>query len=433
MKKFLLLGSLIAPLVTLANSPVASAAPPSGKVVVCHRTHSVKNPYVRITVAQSSVGNGNGKHGGNSHDQYSTVLFGSKPVPNVFNLSVSYTPATEKKWGDIISFTDTAGNTLTGTAGNVKGLNNTGIGAQIFNGTGLYAGLCKSRTPRDYYEIEVIEGGQPPADVLADMNEFDADEFTSAKSSCGGSFTGCDASKLGTPTADAPTTTVATATTVAGATVTTVKGAPTTTVAGTKSTVPGATATTVVATRKLKGKLWIDANRDGKKDASEKILAEYKVTVTADTGNSSTQTFNVTTDAEGNYEVANIPAGDWIVRPFALPSADYEKVFDTDSNLSSVDWVVKASVPATGETTADFATALSAAAIASGATETLGAIAVKSATVAPPAAPSTETTVVEGLESLPATGSTDILPIMWFAIFLLLVGSLIALRRRNFA
>lgn len=425
MKKYFLLASLITSFVSVAPSSVVSAAPPSGKVIVCHRTHSVKNPYVRITVAQNSVGNGNGKHGGNSHDQYSTVLFPSgKPNPNVFNLSVTYTPAPEKKWGDIIAFTDTAGNALTGNAAQVAGLNNTGIGAQIFNGTGSYAGLCKSRTPRDYYEIEVIEGGQPAADVLADMNEFDADEFTSAKSSCGGSFTGCAASTLGTPTADAPTTTIVTATTVAGTTATTV--------AVTGTTVKGATTTTVLATRKLKGKLWIDANRDGKKDATEKILSGYTVTVTADTGNSSTQTFTITTDAAGNYEIPNIPAGNWIVRPQALPSTNYEKVFDTDSNLSSADWVVKASIPSTGEATADFATALSAAAVASGAADTLGAAAVTTTTVvlAKSDRPSADTTTVK---SLPATGSSDMLPVMWSAICLLFVGSLIALRRRNFA
>lgn len=440
MKKYFLLASLITSLVSVAPSSVASAAPPSGKVIVCHRTHSVKNPYVRITVAQNSVGNGNGKHGGNSHDQYSTVLFPSgKPNPNVFNLSVTYTPAPEKKWGDIISFTDTAGNALTGNAAQVAGLNNTGIGAQIFNGTGLYTGLCKSRTPRDYYEIEVIEGGQPAADVLADMNEFDADEFTSAKSSCGGSFTGCAASTLGTPTADAPTTTIATSTTtvttpasVSGATTTTIAGATVTTVAVTGTTVKGATTTTVLATRKLKGKLWIDANRDGKKDATEKILSGYTVTVTADTGNSSTQSYTVTTDAAGNYEIPNIPAGNWIVRPLSLPSTNYEKVFDTDSNLSSADWVVKASIPSTGEATADFATALSAAAVASGATDTLGAAAVTTTTIelAASKAPNSITTSVK---SLPATGSSNILSVMWSAICLLLVGSLIALRRRTIA
>ncbi|MEY2768323.1 MAG: hypothetical protein RI912_1986, partial [Actinomycetota bacterium] len=70
-------GLAISAAAAVAN--LAQAAPPSGsdKVEICHRTHSVTNPYVRITVAQRSVGNGNGKHGGNSHDQYSTVLFPS--------------------------------------------------------------------------------------------------------------------------------------------------------------------------------------------------------------------------------------------------------------------------------------------------------------------------------------------------------------------
>ena len=178
---------------------------------------------------------------------------------------------------------------------------------------------------------------------------------------------------------------------------------PTTTVAGaTTTTVKGATtATTVAATRKLKGKLWIDTNRDGKKDTAEKVLANYTVTVKAGPGNSSTQTYTVTTDSAGNYEVDNIPAGNWIVTPAALPSANYEKVFDTDSNTTSADWVVTASVPATGEATADFATALSAAALASGATDTLGAVAVApTTTVAAAASTSSDTASA----SIPQTG-----------------------------
>lgn len=407
--------------VSTAQAPVASAvpspAPSSDKVVVCHRTHSVKNPYVRITVAQRSVGNGNGKHGGNSHDQYSTVLFpGGKPNPNVFNPAVTYTPAPEKKWGDIIASLDVSGNALSGNAALVAGLNNTGIGAQIFAGTGAYAGLCKTMTARDYYEVEVIEGGQNSGDVLADMNEFDSDEFASALSSCGGTFTGCPAATLGSPTAAAPTTT----TTVA-ATTTTVRGATTT-------TVKGATTTTTIVTRKLKGKLWIDANRDGKKDSSEKILSNYSVTVTAGTGNSSTQTYTVTTDSAGNYEISNIPAGNWVVRPAALPSANYEKVYDTDSNTTSADWVVTASVPATGEATADFATALSAAAVASGATDSLGATEVAVTTTTVAAAESSSGTASLTGDGLPTTGSGDTARIMWLAMVMVLAGTVIVRR-----
>lgn len=409
-------------MVSTAQAPVASAvpAPSSDKVVVCHRTHSVKNPYVRITVAQRSVGNGNGKHGGNSHDQYSTVLFpGGKPNPNVFNPSVTYTPAPEKKWGDIIASLDVSGNALSGNAALVAGLNNTGIGAQIFAGTGAYAGLCKTMTARDYYEVEVIEGGQNSGDVLADMNEFDSDEFASALSSCGGTFTGCPAATLGSPTAAAPTTT----TTVA-ATTTTVRGATTT-------TVKGATTTTTIVTRKLKGKLWIDANRDGKKDSSEKILSNYSVTVTAGTGNSSTQTYTVTTDSAGNYEISNIPAGNWVVRPAALPSANYEKVYDTDSNTTSADWVVTASVPATGEATADFATALSAAAVASGATDSLGATEVAVTTTTVAAAESSSGTASLTGAGLPTTGSGDTARIMWLAMVMVLAGTVIVRRSRR--
>ena len=346
MKKFWPAFLAILSVLTVA-SPLrgASAAGNSDKVVICHRTHSVTNPYVRITVAQRSVGNGNGKHGGNSHDQYSTVLFpGGKPVPNVYNAAITYTPAPEKKWGDIISSTDVSGNALTGTATVVAGLNNTGIGALIFAGTGVHANKCRSMTAREFYDIETTEGGQTAADVLADMNEADSDEWAASLTACGGTFTGCAASTLG---ASVPATTSTTT-------------APTTTVA---------------ATRKLKGTLWIDANRDGKLGTTEKVLANYAVTVRAGAGNSSTQTYTVTTDASGNYEVSNLPAGNWIVTPAALPNANYEKVYDTDSGLVSADWSVVASVPSTGTATADFATAMTSAAVAAGAPDILGSTA----------------------------------------------------------
>ena len=113
----------------------------------------------------------------------------------------------------------------------------------------------------------------------------------------------------------------------------------------------------------------------GKLGTSEKVLANYAVTVRAGAGNSSTQTYTVTTDASGNYEVANLPAGNWIVTPAALPNANYEKVYDTDSGLVSADWSVVASVPSTGTVTADFATAMTSAAVAAGAPDILGSTA----------------------------------------------------------
>ena len=395
-------------LVGVANlgTDYVKAAPPanSNNVTICHRTHSVTNPYVRITVDQRSVGNANSKHGGGAHDYWASTVYGSKPNPNVFDPSKTY-PANDKKWGDIIATTDVSGNALTGSALNVAGLNNTGIGAQIYAGTGIYAGLCRTMNARDYYEVE-LAAGVPSADILADMNELDSPDFASTLSACGGTFTGCNPTTLGTPSI-----TIVTTTTVA----------PTT-------TVRGATTTTVAVTRKLKGTLWIDANRDGKKDSSEKVLSNYTVTIKAGTGNSSTQTYTVTTDSAGNYEVSNIPAGNWIVTPASLPSANYEKVYDSDSNTTSADWVVTASVPSTGTATADFATALSAAAIASGATDTLGAVAVATTTTVAAAASAGSSA---DSVSMPSTG-VELSGQMTLVASLLLVGGLLlAVRRRN--
>ena len=408
MKKILLSLAIVVPAVAVVVPQVAVAAPPanSNNVTICHRTHSVTNPYVRITVDQRSVGNANSKHGGGAHDYWASSLYASKPNPNVFNPAKTY-PANDKKWGDIIAFTDVSGNALTGSALNVAGLNNTGIGAQIYAGTGSYAGLCRTMNARDYYEVELAAGG-PPADILADMNELDSPDFASTLSACGGTFTGCNPTILGTTSITIVTTTTSSV-------------APTT-------TVRGATTTTVAATRKLKGTLWIDANRDGKKDATEKVLANYTVTVKSGTGNSSTQTYTVTTDSAGNYEVANIPAGNWIVTPAALPSANYEKVFDTDSNTTSADWVVTASVPATGTATADFATALTAAAVAAGATDTLGATAVTTTTVAA----EESTTTGSASATIPETGMGSAGLLVTLATLSGVIGAaLLQVRRRR--
>ncbi|MEY3744858.1 MAG: hypothetical protein RL430_1808 [Actinomycetota bacterium] len=412
MKKILLSLAIVAPAVAFIVPQAVQAAPPTSKVTICHRTHSVTNPYVRITVAQSSIGNGNGKHGGTSHDQWSNVLFGSKPSPNVFNPSTNYTPAPEKKWGDIIPLTDTGGSNITGSAAVVAGLNYTGAGLAIYNGTAPYAGLCGTMNARDFYEVERANG-IAASDILADLDEMQADEFASALSSCGGAFAGCAVNNLGSTSISIVTTTTVASTT--------------TTVAPT-TTVRGATTTTVAATRKLKGTLWIDANRDGKKDSSEKVLASYTVTVKAGTGNSSTQTYTVTTDSAGNYEVANIPAGNWIVTPAALPSANYEKVFDTDSNTTSADWVVTASVPATGTATADFATALTAAAVAAGATDTLGATAVTTTTVAA----EESTTTGSASATIPETGMGSAGLLVTLATLSGVIGAaLLQVRRRR--
>jgi len=374
-----------------AVAPSATVAV-SDKVTICHRTSSVTNPYVQITIAQSSIGSSANKHGGSKHDDWPNSPSASKPVPNVFNPATTYT-SSQKKWGDIIPLVDVSGNPLTGTAAGAAGLNYTGMGISIYNGTGIYAGLCGNFNQTAFCNAE-SEAGITGADLQADIDALEIPEFTS----CALSMT---------------TTTIAgaTTTTIAGATTTTIAGATTTTVAGTTATtVAGTTATTVAPKRKLKGKLWVDANRDGKKDVTELVLTNLTVTLSAGPGNSSTQTYTVKTDADGNYEVADLPAGEWIVRPASLPSKDYDMVYDSDSNMTTVDWVVAASVPTSGEATADFAAALSVTAVLSGLKGTLGAVAVTTASV-PAIASAAKAAIImptaTSTKDLPKTGSNS--------------------------
>lgn len=390
MKKFLTPAALVAASLTVfVSSHIAQAAPPTNKVTICHRTHSVTNPYVRITVNQSSVGNGNGKHGGNSHDQYSTVLFpGGKPTPNVYNPAVTYSPAPEKKWGDIISFTDTAGNALTGNAGLVAGLNNTGIGNLIFLGSGQYANLCKTMNPRDYYEVEVNEGGQAPTDVLSDMNEFDADEFASALSTCGGTFTGCAATSLGTTSISVVTTT-STTTAPSAATTTTVAR----TAASTTGTLP-AGVTLASGKGALTVNVWVDANRNGKKSSTEKYMKGITVKATGPTGSIKTST----TDANGNVTFTDLDPGTWKISSVIIDG--YEKVYDSDG---SVNWAQSLTVTAGSVAAASFAAAVPSSASATAGTATLA-----------------------------ATGMRTGLPVSLMAMVLVLLGGLaLAARRRT--
>lgn len=297
----------------------ASAAPPSNtnNVVICHRTHSVTNPYVRITVDQNSVGSGNSKHGGGAHDLWATSVYGSKPNPNVYDSTKTY-PANDKKWGDIIAFTDVSGNALTGNAYQVRGLNNTGIGADIFNGTNGQAGKCGTMNARDYYEVERA-AGVPDADVRADMNELVSDEFAAALTACGGSFSSCNPATLGTTSIS-----IATTTTLAVATTTI---APTTTARSGAASTP--TTTLPPALQAGKGGLivniWIDANRDDKKTSAEPNYAGVTVSIVGPGGITKTGV----TDVNGSVTFDNLDPGSWSVQA-TLSDPSLEKVYDSD-------------------------------------------------------------------------------------------------------
>ena len=362
-----------------ASGQMAHAAPANtDNVKICHRTASVTNPYVLITVDQRSISNANSKHGGGVHDHWATTVYTTKPSPNVFDPSKKY-PANDKKWGDIIPRVDVSGNPLRSPASTVAGLNFSGIGELIYNGTAPYSGLCRAMNARDYYEVQK-SAGVPPAAILEEMNELDSPDFASVLSLCGGTFTGCDPAKLGTtsisiPPVEETTAPAATATTIAGSTATTIPGA----------------VTLAAGKGGLTVKTWIDKNRNGKQAASEKNLKNITVKIVGPNGVTKT---GKTAD-DGTVTFTDLDPGEWsVVSSLALDG--YEKVYDSDG---TVNWKSKETVVEGQVAAASFAAATKASSSSSG--------------------------------SLPATGNASSDLAIWAATMLLLGTLAMALRLRR--
>ncbi len=161
----------------LVVAPEPAIAAPA-KVTICHRTHSVTNPYRRISVSNSSI---NKVRGHKDHDVSSRT---PKPNPNVFDPDFTYDSA-GKDWGDIV----------------IDGMNYSGSGLNIYDGTGTspggksYAGLCGSMTAKQFYDIE-IAAGQSSASILQDLEDQEANDDKALRAALGGSFVGADVTKL---------------------------------------------------------------------------------------------------------------------------------------------------------------------------------------------------------------------------------------------
>lgn len=328
----------------LFTAGVSAQAAPSNnhnsspkKVTICHRTRSTTNPYVRITVSESSIGNAANKHGGSKHDQYPSGS--SKPAPNVFDRTKVYTP-NQKKWGDIIPNVYTDGTPFT-AAGNST--NFTGLGLLIWNNTGAGAGLCKTMSARDLFESEKASGEVTDSQIWEDLSELEADEFASALSSCGGNFATCsNPSLLGA--ASVTTTTAAPAggstTTVAGGTSGggtsgggTSGGATTTTVA-----LAGARPSLTAGKGGITALVWVDGDRNGKKASDEPVFPGVTCTATGPGGVSkSAVTFEL-----GTVNFADLDPGEWTVT-CEMVDDSLDQVYDSDG---TVDWTVKLTVKA---------------------------------------------------------------------------------------
>lgn len=143
--------------VAISVAAVQAAAveppPPSRKVTICHRTHAVTNPYVRITVDYNAV---NKKSGHQGHDE----IFAGQ---HVFTAGI-YTRAKDKLWGDIIPADPSGLNRW-------QPLNWTTLGAQIYNGT---VEGCPSYDPVAYYNSQ-REAGVPEAKLKKEMADLEAE------------------------------------------------------------------------------------------------------------------------------------------------------------------------------------------------------------------------------------------------------------------
>ncbi len=224
------------------------------KVTLCHRTNSITNPYVRITVSASSVYKKAGHYG---HDE---IYDGH----HVFDSSVAY-PNNKKDWGDIIPADSTGKNRW-------AALNMTALGKQIYDGT---VPGCAEKDLQTLYN-QLREEGKSKKEILAelekeknaDVDPKDIDELT---------YTGSDPK--------------------------TEKSEP-------KG--PVAPANVKIPNQSLSGIVWLDVNKDGLKDPDEPFIKGINIKVTNST-TGEVLNASLTTDENGFYLVEGIPAGSWKV------------------------------------------------------------------------------------------------------------------------
>lgn len=175
-------GLVVIPQQSADAAPRARAANP--KVTICHRTHATTNPYRKITVSANAVdgelngpttptgANTGGDHAGSVHNGYLNgsgnnpnyvdpnthyILLGSTQV-RVFDPTYTYA-ANNKVWEDIIPpFTVERTQGQTTTTYSFPGLNWNAIGQAIYYGTTYngvdYSGLCNETGAREYAQAE---------------------------------------------------------------------------------------------------------------------------------------------------------------------------------------------------------------------------------------------------------------------------------------
>lgn len=324
---------------SLIGSQSAQATPRTNeKVTICHRTHATTNPYRMITVSMSSiVGNGNSGNGhgdttpgggqddpditsDHSHNPYLTA------AGPVFNPSFSY-PANQKQWQDIIPpFNYVPAN---GNPGSFAGLNWTDEGKAIYYGYTYnghnYAGLCSKLSAKQFaineYNSFLTDNPNANAgaknsaktDATQDVRDQDADED-------GGTNATYD--NLPNP-AQKP----------AGA-------KKPTALKQLQDQLDAANQGQQNLTQAISGVVWLDADRDGVQDDSETTFENVEIQLfdpltnqvyqpvrSNRIGIATVTEVTVSTDANGYFQLDNVPEGDWIVH--VVTPSGYTYTYDS--------------------------------------------------------------------------------------------------------
>jgi SdrD B-like domain len=310
-------GAAIAVVVGLTGlSPAAMSAPGDNKVTICHRTHSVTNPYRMITVSMSAA-DGVGLSDHTSHDVPADF---TATLPPIFDPTFSYTPS-QKYWGDIIPPVRTS-----------PGLNWTAAGAQaIYSGIGAGYGLCSRMSAKQFFDAEVaaLPDGLTPEqrsaaldETLADLDEQGAFDDEAAKDELGiSNFSELDPAALPTAFENLPSRP--------------------------RGPRPPAGYLPEDGRQKLAVLVWWDADRDGEYDTDELPAANITVGVQpllVDVTASALAPVvgTMTTDANGLVIIDSLAAGQWDVT--ATPPTGSDVTWDSEGVTD--DGAAQADVPA---------------------------------------------------------------------------------------
>lgn len=110
-------------------------------------------------------------------------------------------------------------------------------------------------------------------------------------------------------------------------------------------------------TGRLKGRVWIDLNRNGVQDPNEPGLPGIPVTANLVGGSGSGSTVSGITDEDGNFDFPTITPGTWTITS-TLSSNKLSRTYDSTATLT--DWIATAEVPINGVGEGYFAAAGSA-------------------------------------------------------------------------